>query len=115
MPIQRKRIISALTIHFATTDIRSEDGSVQIPAGTFKNAQVEYAEYLEEDGVQIDGTHKRVTASIRDINALPDIGNAALNSVAKLTLERNDAMQRLEASEMARAALERDHPTTRMQ
>lgn len=114
MPITKQSTLTAIYIHFATQDIVGEDGAVLMRKGAMKSATVEYVDTLEEDGAVLSTLGRR-TAQVADLESLPEIKSELVAGLARATVERNDALRRFESSEAARAVLERERPTTRVQ
>lgn len=91
MALERKKVLSALTIHFATVEILDGQGNVLFNPGEMKNAQVEYASFIEEDGVIVPGTQSRQTASVSDIESLPELSNKVIQTAILATARMNAA------------------------
>lgn len=95
MAINRVKTLNSATIHFAVVDIKDDQGNVIIPKGAFKNVQLEHVEYLEEDGVMLEGTRKRIASSERDLDNAPDIKNALAASVVRAIAQKQDVETQL--------------------
>lgn len=64
--IERKRQLCSLTLHFATQDLHDLGGKLVLEEGQVKPAQLEFSEWLEEDGQELEGTRRRVEADLSD-------------------------------------------------
>lgn len=90
MTIERKRVLSSIILNFATEDLKDTNGKILLAAGAPKEAQVQYAEYLVEDGVVIESTRTRIDARVADIDALPELKSKVMDAVVRITADRND-------------------------
>ena len=85
MALERKKTISAITLHFATEDIYDENGNLIITQGTMKFPKVEVVESIEEDGVKLEGFKSRRIPLTKDqINSELEIEGDALKVVRGL-------------------------------
>lgn len=100
MAIERVRNLSALTLHFATDDIKDRDGkTVLVAKGQLKVAHLEYATHFEEDGVRLPGTSSRETATANDLTNIPEIGDKLAASLIGMAAEKQRAEQALRAKD----------------
>lgn len=81
--IERKRTISAITIHFATQDLYDIDGVKVMSKGDMKPPKVEWSSYLEEDGAVLAESVKRETVAVADLSDL-SIADTVVDQLAKL-------------------------------
>lgn len=99
MTIERVRNLSALTLHFATDDIKDNDGKVLIAKGQLKVAHLEYVTSFVEDGNVIPGTSKRETATADDLTNIPEISDKLAASLIGMAAEKQRAERALEAKD----------------
>ncbi len=104
MAIERVRTLTALTIHFATQDIIDKDDTVIVNRGQFKSAHVEYMTGFAEAGVMFPGTSKRETASVRDLESIPEINDKVVDSLVRLVGQKQVVEQQAAAAIAAKDA-----------
>ncbi len=104
MALERKKVLSALTIHFATREIRDNDEAVIFSPGEMKNAQVEYSVFIEEDGVIVEGTQSRETAAVADLEAMPELENKVMQTAILAAARMNAAEAKVKVEEQRASA-----------